>query len=218
MKFKKNLNLHDIAFAVTFCEQREIPYDIIEIDIEYFMEYEVFEYANRTHCPTPQLPPTMWLADQIDGLPILGSGEPYVAKVVPENYVPGESPYEPSEWRFQEKERIQAWYRHFFLQNRPAIPGFFQYTPELMYMFLTSSTVKNLVSDRCVGKLSTVSTKSEIYRSWFPDMIDRPKFHGFEKIMEWDESVREVLENYYGVYNRVAEFEYHAFVRRLWHD
>ena len=218
LKFKKDLNLHDIAFAVTFCEQRSLSYDIVELDIKHFFEHEVYEYANRTHCPSPQLPPTMWLADQIDGLPILGSGEPYVAKVTPDGYIPGESPYEPSEWRFREKEWIQAWYRHFFQQDRPAIPGFFQYTPELMYMFLTDRVVHNLVANERVGKLSTVSTKGEIYRHWFTDMIPRPKFHGFEKVMEWDAVIREVLVANYGLYRREAECEYHKFVQELWSD
>ena len=215
LQFKKNLNLHDIAYAVAFCESREIEYDIIPLDIERFMEHEVYDYCNRTQCPTPQLAPTMWLADQIDGLPILGSGEPYVAKRVPLDYVPGESPYLPSPWYFQEKERIQAWYRHFIQQGRPAVPGFFQYTPELMYEFLTSKMVKKLVANEVVGKLSTVSTKSNIYHRAFSEMTRRPKFHGFEKIMDWDQTVREVLSEGYGQYDRVAEFEYHDFVERL---
>lgn len=217
LKFKNNLNLHDISFAVVFCEQYGISYDVIELDIKNFLEGEVFDYAERTKCPSPQLPPTMWLADQIDGLPIMGSGEPYLSKVVPDDYIPGKSPYEPSEWVFQEKERIQAWYRHFLIQNRPAVPGFFQYTPELMYMFLKSPVVQELVSNKREGKLSTVSTKGETYRLWFPDMIDRPKFHGFEEIMEWDQVARESLQEQYGQYDRVKSVEYSAFCRMLSH-
>ena len=217
LKFKQNLNLHDIAFAVVFCEQRGIEYDLVELDIKQFFDGEVYAYAERTQCPSPMLPPTMWLADQIDGLPILGSGEPYVAKVIPDDYIPGESPYEQSEWVFQEKERIQSWYRHFFVQQRDAVPGFFQYTPELMYSFLNSPTVHGLVDNKRIGKLSTVSTKGEIYRLWFADMIPRPKFTGYEKIMDWDETVREVLEEKYGQYSRIESMEYSKFLRRLLH-
>ena len=215
LKFKRNLNLHDISFAVVFCEQRGIKYDIIDLDIEQFFDGEVYEYAERTQCPTPMLPPTMWLADQIDGLPIIGSGEPYLAKVVPDAYIPGESPYEPSGWVFQEKERIQAWYRHFIIQQREAVPGFFQYTPELMYSFLNSPIVHELVDNKRVGKLSTVSTKGEIYRLWFADMIPRTKFNGFEKVMDWDETVREELEEKYGQYSRIESIEYNEFMKRL---
>jgi hypothetical protein len=215
LKFKHNLNIHDISFAVVFCEQRNIEYDIFELDIKDFWDDGIYEYAKRTQCPTPQLPSAMWLADQIDGLPVMGSGEPYIAKVVPDDYVPGESPYEPSEWQFQEKERIQAWYRHFLLQDRPAVPGFFQYTPELMYTFLNSPVVRELVNNERHGKLSSVSTKGETYRLWFSDMIPRPKFSGFEKVMDWEEIIRESLTEKYGQYDRVVSVEYHKFLDNL---
>jgi hypothetical protein len=215
LKFKQNLNLHDISFAVVFCEQRKIPYRIFELDIKDFWDDEIYEYAERTQCPTPQLPSAMWLADQIDGLPVMGSGEPYIAKIIPDDYVPGESLYEPSEWQFQEKERIQAWYRHFLIQERPAVPGFFQYTPELMYSFLSSPIVRELVNNERHGKLSSVSTKGETYRLWFADMIPRPKFSGFERVMDWEVIVRESLTEKYGQYDRVVSVEYHKFLDNL---
>jgi hypothetical protein len=215
LRFKKNLNIHDICFAVTYCESRSIPYDIIDLNIETFMEEQVYEYAERTKSCSPQLPPTMWLADQIDGLPILGSGEPYVYKQVPEDYISGESPYESSDWFFSEKERIQAWYRHFIQQNRPAIPGFFQYTPELMYSFLSHSIIKLLVNDEYHGKLSAVTSKNNIYKSWYDDLWNRTKHTGFEKLSELDETVRENLLDLYGNYNRMASIEYHTFMSKL---
>lgn len=215
LQFTGNLNLHDIAFAVTFCEQNEIPYDIYRLNVKDFLDFEVYQYANRTQSVSPQFCTTMWLADQIDGLPILGSGEPYVRKSLPFDYVPGESPYEPSPWFFEEKEKVQAWYRHFMNQERPAIPGFFQYTPELMYAFLNHPVVHELVTDQKIGKLSTVTSKSRIYYHEFPDMTPRPKFTGFEKIPEWDETVREVLLDEYGAYNRAAQFEYKRLMQNF---
>lgn len=215
LKFKNDLNLHDVAFAVVFCEQRGIPYDIIELNIRGFLETEVYDYAERTKCASPMLPAIMWLADQIDGLPILGSGEPYLSKVVPDDYIAGVSPYERSAWMFQEKERIQSWYRHFMVQQRDAVPGFFQYTPELMYEFLDSPVVHELVEDKRHGKLSTVSTKGETYRLRFRDMIPRPKFHGYEKITELESFARDALVEEYGQYDRVVSIDYFEFMRRL---
>ena len=44
--------------------------------------------------------------------------------------------YPKRPWYMHEREKIAAWYRHAMLTDRPAIPGYFQYTPEVMLSFL----------------------------------------------------------------------------------
>ena len=206
-----NLNIHDIAFAITFCEQNGLSYDIFELDLEKFWYAGAgMDYADKTQCCTPQLLPTMWLSDQIDGLPIIGSGEPYIKRVDMED--------EKSPWVFQEKERIQSWYRHFINLDRPAVPGFFQYTPRIMYMFLTHPIIQELVTNKDHRKQSSVYTKSSVYREYYHDMAFRVKASGFEheRAAIASDNLREYLELRFPNYNRTYQMEYHEFLNKLY--
>ena len=79
LRFKDKLNYHDIKSAEKFCDAHGITPRYHDIDIFKFWESLAFEYAERTHCTSPPLLSTMWLMDQVDGLPCLGSGECYIS-------------------------------------------------------------------------------------------------------------------------------------------
>ncbi len=180
-QFNDNLNIHDISFGVVLCQQLGVPFDLIQLNISKFLEGDFLKYAEPTMCRSPELCSTMWLADQVDGVPILGSGECYVVKRVPTNYIDSESPYERTPWDMYERELIASWYRHFMLpgKERYAVPGFFQYTPEIMLSFLRDERVVDLVNDRIIGKRSTMTSKMGIYQKYFP-LADRKKYSGYE--------------------------------------
>ena len=148
LRFKNDLNIHDISWAVIACDALKIPYKFYDLDVLDFWRNGALEYATATYCISPQLLTTMWLIDQIKGYPVMGSGECLLVKEVPENYQPGVSPYEPSTWRLWEKEKIAAWYRHFIFRRREGCPGFFQYTPEIMLSYLEDPIVKDLVVNK----------------------------------------------------------------------
>ena len=183
-QFSDNLNIHDVGYAVVCCEQLGIKYDLIPLDVRKFFEAEIYRYAEASQSRIPQVCPTMWLADQVDGVPILGSGECHLVKRVPRFYVDGVSPYTATPWNLWEREAIAAWYRHFLVpgKERMAVPGFFQYTPEIMLAFLQEQRVVDLVNDRVIGKRSTVSSKFGIYRKYWPQLAPRKKYNGFERM------------------------------------
>lgn len=183
-QFNDNYNLHDISFAVVACNQLNVRYNIIQLDINKFLENDCVTYAEATQCRDPMLCSTMWLADQVNGTPIIGSGECYLVKRTPQAYIDGESPYEATPWDLYEKELIAAWYRHFMLpgKERKAVPGFFQYTPEIMLSFLQDERIDDLVNDRLYGKRSTMTSKFGIYQKYFPELAPRKKYHGYELI------------------------------------
>ena len=214
LRFKNDLNIHDISYGVILCESLSIPYKFIDLDILKFWENDMWDLAEKTRCITPQLVSTMWLVSQIDDYAILGSGECYIVKDIPKDYVPGVSPYERSNWYMWEKEKVASWYRHFMVTNHPGSPGFFQYTPEIMLSFLKDDTVYKLVNDEFIGKLSTMTTKTKIYKKYF-NIIDRPKYTGFEKIMNYDKIYRSELERLYGDSNQVYKTEYNDLVGML---
>jgi len=192
LRFKNDLNIHDISYAVIACEKWGVPYHFFDLDLLQFWENQLFDYANPTYCITPQLLTTMWLVDQIDEYPVLGSGECLLVKRIPEDYLPGISPYEDSEWDLYEKEKIAAWFRHFMVKKRSGCPGFFQYTPEIILSYLLDPFVQRLTSNHMTGKLCTASSKLKIYQQHF-DLIDRPKFSGFEKVQREDGKYRKIL-------------------------
>jgi len=177
MKFENNLNLHDIAFAVAYCESREIEYNILEINVQRLIHSEGFmDLALRVKCNSPQIATHIWLMERMSGLPVFGCGEGCVIK-------------KGDQWVMFETDRQLAMYN----TEKECVPGFFRYTPEQIYSFLTSPVVKDLTEGRRTDWKTTQGCKLDIYRQWWPNLQSRPKFTGFEKIMDQDAKVRALL-------------------------
>ena len=205
LRYKNDLNIHDVSWAIVICDYLKIPYKIYDLDlIEFWNSPAADQLAQQTYCPSPQLLPAMWLIDQIPGYPIMGSGECLFVKNRPDDYVPGVSPYLRSDWMLYEKEKVAAWYRHFIIKNRTGCPGFFQYTPEIMLSYLQDPFVDDLIHDRIVGKLSTESSKLKIYQQHFK-LYDRSKYTGFEKVTAEDAKYRAVLLQRYGNASEISK-------------
>lgn len=214
LRFKNDFNVHDIAYAVMVCEQLNLKYKIYDLDIEKFWATTGFEIAKKTKCPCPQLVTTMHLCSLVEGVPVISSGECLLVKDVPQDYIPGKSEYLKSKWFLWEKEKIAGFYRYFITQNTPGVPAFFQYTPELIYSFLKDPIVQDLVSDQISGKLSTESSKFRIYKQYF-DIIERPKYSGFEKILEMEEKFRMQYREEIGHFNDIVKTEYSELLRQV---
>lgn len=197
LRFAKGKNQHDIDWVERTCRELGLTPRYFELDVEEFWQTDADEYAERTQCVSPQLLTTMWLADQVDGYCILGSGENFIVKTRPKNYQPGLSPYLRSVWHLYEKEKVASWYRHFIARERDACPGFFQYTPELMLAWFLDPIACDLWNDRRIGKLNSASSKLEQYQQHFP-IADRPKYTGFENVAAADAACRTRLREKFG--------------------
>lgn len=216
-QFADKLNAFDVDVAITCCEQLGIPYKLVALDIlEFLNSGRYLEYADATQIRSPELCSTMWLADQIDNVPIMGSGECYVVKRVPMSYIDGVSPYDPTPWDMYEKELIAGWYRHFMRpgHERLAVPGFFQYTPEIMLSFLQDQRVVDLVHDRVIGKRSTLTSKLGIYQKYFP-LANREKYTGYERLSARVTDIRLILRQRYPKANGIFLTEYPDLVAML---
>ncbi len=186
MRFKNGLNEHDINYAFKFCHQYNLQYSIFDIDIlEFWNSSEYLQIVDLCHCVSPQLAACLWLADQVEGLPIIAQGDPYLKKSIPKDYIPGVSPYLPSDWYYNESDRLCSLFRFFILKNKPAVPAFFQYLPEQILSFLKyNNYLKKLINNEIVGKLGTRTSKALMYREDYPELEFRPKYHGFEQLEE----------------------------------
>lgn len=205
LRFKKDLNIHDIAWAIIYCETNGVAYEFFDIDIEeFFLGGELNALADLTQCVTPQLPSSMKLMQMIaakGGYPILGSAECYLEKT-------------ERGWVMFEREKIAAVYRYLMATNTPGQAGFFQWNPEIMYSFLVDPMIRRLVSNRCDGHNSTYYLKSEIYENHFK-LFKRPKYTGFEKVMAFDRRVRRALEEKYKNHTQECYIPYAQLLRAL---
>ncbi len=184
LRLKNGLNNHDMAYVKKLEAELSLQVTYFDLDAEAFFNSQDMEsIVNPIQCISPILAAHLWLADQLDGTPIIAQGEPYFIKQVPEDYIPGESPYLPSSWFLVESESLCSLYRHFILQDRPAIPGFFQYLPEQFYSYMKFNPILlDLVNNRIVGKLGTRTSKNKIAYQFYPELEPREKYNGFEKI------------------------------------
>ena len=54
-RYERNLNLHDINYALRLCAARGISPDIIDINVEDFYKTQLIDFAQVTRCSSPQL-------------------------------------------------------------------------------------------------------------------------------------------------------------------
>lgn len=187
LQFKNHLNSHDISYAINTCNELGIPFKLYNFDILNFWENNLFEYTDPTYCISPQLASTMWLIDQIKGIPIVGGGDCLIEQIKISTEI---------EWCLMEKERIATWYRFFMHKKRLGCPGFFQFTPEIIIAYLKESTIQELVNNKLPGINSSKFIKLNIYQKYFP-LVNRPKYTGFEKLQEEDAYYRKILKERY---------------------
>ena len=225
MTYDPHLNLHDISHAIVFCETHNLDYALHEVPILQWLHEEGLKYASLSNSISPRILPHMLLMERlIDGIPVMGMGECYVAHGHLKQYydlVDGKiirndkDDYEPAPWYFYEREKINSWYRFAQKQNIKAIPGFFQYTPELMYAFLDEEITKKLIKNEWPGKLSNTSTKKEIYEKHFPGILQKKKYDGFEQLAKMDNQLRPTLQSEYGDYSQEVKIEYTDLIKQL---
>jgi hypothetical protein len=148
----------------------------------------------------------MWLIDQVDGLPIIGSGDCYVTRIEDTN-----------DFYFYEKEKYFSYYFYLIKHMRPGIPAFLQYTPELMLSFFQSPALREYVTWRAQREklLSISKFKHQIYASHFPDIKDRPLYNGFENLPEIDSKYRDLLTTRFPNSDNVVKFPYNSIVHDL---
>lgn len=182
LKYESDSNIHDIDYALRFCKARNLSYKIFDLNVSKFWgSKEMYEIVDLCHCVSPQLAACLWLGDQVDGVPVIAQGDPYLKKEISMDYVPGESPYLPSPWSYVESDRLCSLFRYFMYKQKPAVPAFFQYVPEQILTFLKHNRyLQELINNRIVGKLGTRTSKFQMYQEEYPELEIRPKFHGFE--------------------------------------
>jgi hypothetical protein len=183
-RYERNLNLHDINYALRICAARQISPIIVDINVERFFSSDVFEYAKQTYSSSPQLNLLMKNIDNLDGIPIIGAGENYLVRKIGQKEV-----YD------LEEAKIAALYNFFRNKQREIIPAFFQYTPEIMVSYLQKESVYRWVETaKELRYINSKKIKARVISEDF-DIEPRGKLTGFELIDNLEKETRNKLEN-----------------------
>lgn len=166
-------NQHDIEYAIDFCNEHDVSFDIVYLDIKKFWKESLHRISKETNCISPQFPAIMNISDQVAGYNIIGVGECFLRQ--------------HTTWQMYEREKVASLYKYYILNDKTGAPGFFQYTPELMLSFLEHKRIKEITSS------DTYTVKPQIYKDMWPDIKIRKKYNGFEKIHDLCESYRNEL-------------------------
>lgn len=135
LRFKNSLNHYDIATNLDLCEKNNVRYDFIDLDvISFFESGKHFEYCANYECQSPQIAVHLWLLDQVEGYPVMG-GNPIAPVFLNEKWyfvgLPG--------------ELHCTYFKYFYTTNRPGVPMFFLYHPELIASFFSLSCMQSFV-------------------------------------------------------------------------
>jgi len=184
-RFKKNLNEYDFNYVKKSCDRNHLKLNIINIDIEKFLEVEMIDYANATQCCSPQFPMHMYLWDAFDGFIVAGHNLTFRRNPSLEQF------------HFTIGEKNDSVFRYYIWRNRDGCPSFNIYTPELVLSFMLENEISKLFAFGKAFKVaSSRKQKTILYRNCY-DIEEREKQTGFEHIMELDKKYRDKLENLY---------------------
>jgi len=173
IKLNPNYNIHDLEYAIKFCQGKNIEPVIIDIDFDWFVESGLLlSIAKETNCNIYHRSATAYAAKQLDGTVLLGDGEPYVKL------------QKDGTWNIEMYQHDYAVSNYFQLHKIYGTAHFNTYTSEMKAAFLSDVRICDLVNNRLPGKLGSITSKPIIYnRNNNFNLSERPKYHGYENIV-----------------------------------
>lgn len=182
---KDNVNEYDISWAINFCQTYKVKQNFIEFDPEDFFFNQVPEYRKQGYIARRP-----WryfhihlveLVEAMGGTAIIGSGEQIYKTVNNEICAGYSSEYVLcAEWC---KRHDILHYPYFHLQN-----------PELLAAYMKTDLVDLLLSNPDNFKSVKFNTSLEkilVSHRYYPDMIRRDKYDGFEQTPAYKEFIKQ---------------------------
>lgn len=171
---ENNINIRDVRYATELCQELNIPYKIIDFNLEKFYEEEAYTFLQKTFMPYCGRLPRVKFIDYLDNIPIFCEGEPALKRMLKENY------NLKSEWCFYLTEDAHAVSIYSKNINRIVIGDWYEYTPEIIVTYLDLPYVKQLMNDKIIGKQSAISSKAVINQHIWKDLRYKQKLVGYE--------------------------------------
>jgi hypothetical protein len=202
-----NYNLHDIKYAIDFCQAKNVVPKIIDVDFDKFVTSEkLLDIALESRSMLYHRPATAFAAAQLNGTVILGDGEPYIKLDATTNT-----------WNLEIDEHDFAVCNYLLNQQIPCVPHFNRYRSGMMASYMLDPRMQELAEHKHPGKLGSNSSKSFMYNRHSPfTLVPRQKYTGYELIEKseiFKHPVFSQLKEQCKKYNGLVSFDYHTFVR-----
>lgn len=208
-RLENNYNYRDVQSAVELCSQLNIPYKIIDFNIQNFFENEAHELFQKTLIPkAARLPRLKWI-DMLDNIPVFGDGEPYWKRQKKNDFST------KSEWKFIFGEDGNSSSIYGKTNNRTVIGEWYEYTPQPLLAYNYVPIVQKLLNDEIPGKISCYSSRSEIHKHIWSDIVYKQKLVGYEGIDGDPGTEPEFITEFQKYMNNVTDIEYWYTVNEL---
>lgn len=181
VRFNNNLNLHDISWATKFCDDRNLSYTFLDLNINKWLDGGVEEYALPVKCQSPQIPISYWAVNQIDDYVVSGDGDLCLRRY-------GDDCLES----YGEKWGLSRWMLH---TNHPGCPKFYRFTSECEAAYMLDPTTEDFVNiaSYLMHPPSIKFFKPYIFQKYFKTRY-REKYTGFEFLKEECKRQRQNLQ------------------------
>jgi hypothetical protein len=185
INFIGDYNIEDRIVAEKTCHDLNVKLEVLDFDIlDYYNSGQAHEFAGNIQCrQIAYLTVYHWI-NKLQAPSVMG-GEMFLRR---HTDVTG------GKWYYCIRENEDGSAMRFTLKyNVPLVNEWFSYTPEMMGYYLEHPKIHQLITDRFNYKLASVSSKNAILKSLMPDIVDKVKTHGYEKLMGFNgETYREL--------------------------
>lgn len=193
-KLENDYNIRDYTNAVKLCELLNIPYKVIDFNVQYFFENDALDLLNKTHIPYVGRLPRLKFLDYLDNIPVFCDGEPYWKRKEQGDYGI------KSDWNFYMTEDAYLVSIYANRIGRTVIGDWYEFTPNIIMSYHRLPYVKKLFNDEVYGKTSNVSSKGVIHREYWPDLEDKAKLVGYEGLSGSPGERPEFMNEFYNQY------------------
>ncbi|MDE0092644.1 MAG: hypothetical protein OXN83_05120 [Oligoflexia bacterium] len=183
MRFNDDLNDFDIKNIIQFCETNHMSYEVFDVDIfEFFESGKHLQYGKMYQCQSPQLAVHLYLCDHINGCPVFSWQAPEIFfKLDLKNKTKLVSFGVPGDLHL-------VYLRYFMKKERPGVPFFFLYTPELLKSFFQLPLLQKMIwlgYYKGFDVYPSYDIKCMAYkRAGFPVKPRKAPYTGFEKVKD----------------------------------
>ena len=173
-RLENEYNIRDVESAQTICDDIGIKLNIIDWNLQHWIENDAYEIYQKTYSPIIERMIRFEWFKYFDNIIVMGEGEPYWRRDLEGDY----SVKSPWHLHWVEDYFMSSIYAN--LTGQTVIGEWYNYTPEVVKSFHKLPLIKKLLNDELSGKISCWSSRRDVHLRMFPTIKSRPKLVGYE--------------------------------------